>query len=130
MDQYVKKYINQTKKLFPILGKPEKAYLTSLSADVENYFADKSPQSIDEIYQVFGMPQRAVKEYLAGTDTSAVVSRIYKRKVIRTISWAIMAMIFCAALAVIIKCGLTLYGDQIIEGYVAPVYSAEGDRLE
>ena len=127
MDQYIEKYISEAKTLFHIVGKPEKAYLASLSASVEDYFAEHAPQSIDEIYQVFGPPQNAVKEYLTGTDTSAVVSRVCRRKSLRAIGWAIMAMIFCAALAVIIKCGLTLYGDQMIRGYTAPVYSAEGE---
>ena len=108
----------------------EKAYLSSLSDAVEDYFADKLPESIGEIYEAIGMPQSAVKEYLSTTDTSAVVRRICGQKARRIVAWVAGVILFCASLTVIVKCGLTLYGDQVVGNYVAPVYSDEGDRLE
>lgn len=130
MNAYIKNYVEQAAAFFPIVGKPEQSYLSQFARSIEDYFAETEPDSMDTIIQVFGVPQKIVREYLAHSDTRSIVKRIRIRKYIRLCIMTFVSLCLMAALLFAVHLGLNLKGLHEIEEYDYPVYSADGTRIE
>lgn len=105
MNPYIENYIQQAAACFPILGKPERAYLAQVTRSVEDYFFLTGPESMDAVIQVFGLPQTVVKGYLSHTDLPHMVSRIRVRKFTRLCVAAALILCLLTALTTAVHFG-------------------------
>lgn len=101
MNKVCQQYLSDIKTLFPILGKPEKKYLTKLAESVEDYCAEENVTTIKEIYDGFGQPRDVMNTYLANIDPPELIKRI------RLVRW-IKRGVFVLLLAALI--GVSIYG--------------------
>lgn len=96
MNKFISQYIKTARRLFPILGKPEKTYLKKLGASIEDFFTDHPPDSVAAISAQFGPPEEVMHHYLDSVDPDYLIQRIQKAK-----RWRLAAtcslVVLCAA---------------------------------
>lgn len=129
MNPYIKDYLQQAELFFPVLGKPEREWLAHRAEEMEDYFSEQEPSSLDAVQQAFGPPQRMVQEYLAQADTSAVVRRVESKRKTRICAWAASAILLLGVITAGVRVGLLRKGDQAVEAYHMPVYSEDGSLV-
>lgn len=83
MNRVTKQYISEVKSLFPIMGKAEKDYINSLSANINDYSSEENIKTIQELYDYYGSPNDIVNTYFSISDTSEIIKRIQLCKWIR-----------------------------------------------
>lgn len=76
MNKLTKQYIANVKSLFPIMGKGEKDYIHSLSINIDDYCLEENVQTIQELYDHYGLPNDIVNTYFAMSDTSTIIKKI------------------------------------------------------
>ena len=76
MTKLCQQYLSDVKAFFPIMGKPERAYLTKLTATVEDYCIEEKITTVEQIYDGFGHPSEVANTYLTSADTSYFIKRI------------------------------------------------------
>lgn len=96
MNKFILQYIKTARRLFPILGKPEKTYLKKLGASIEDFFTDHPPDSVAAISAQFGPPEEVMNHYLHSVDPDYLIQRIQKAR-----RWRLAAtcslVVLCAA---------------------------------
>jgi len=130
MNSYTEHYIKKAGAFFPIIGKPEKDFLDQLSRSIEDYYSETGPDSTEAIASVFGPPQTAVKDYLAAADTRQIVRRVCVRKYFRVCVTALLVLCLMAAVLFSIHIALDFKALRQIDGYVIPVFTPDGRRIE
>lgn len=101
MTKLCQQYLSDVKAFFPIMGKPERAYLTKLTATVEDYCIEEKITTVEQIYDGFGHPSEVASTYLTSVDTSYLIKRIQLTK------WIKRGMV---ALLLIALIGVSIYG--------------------
>lgn len=96
MNKLSKQYIANVKSLFPIMGKTEKDYIHSLSVDVEEYCSEENVQTIQELYEHYGLPNDVVNTYFSISDTQTIIKKIQTSKWIKRISVMIIIIVALA----------------------------------
>ncbi|MCD8051768.1 MAG: DUF6120 family protein [Clostridiales bacterium] len=129
MNPTIKNYFQQAELFFPVLGKPERVWLSRRADEIEDYFSEQEPSSLEAVRQAFGPPQRMVQEYLAQADTRAVVRRVENRRRTRLCAWAASAILLLGVLTAGVRVGLLWKGDQVVGDYHMPVYSEDGSLV-
>jgi hypothetical protein len=80
MNKICERYLSDVKALFPSNGKDEKKYLSKLSITIDEYNDEKEITHINDLYEVFGLPNDVVNAYLTTIDTSLLVKKIQYTK--------------------------------------------------
>ena len=83
MNKICKTYISEVKAFFPILGKDEKAYISKLKTNVDNFCDEANISTKEELYKQYGMPIDVVHEYYSSSDTESIIKRIQLTKYIK-----------------------------------------------
>ena len=83
MTKLCQQYLSDVKTFFPIMGKPERAYLTKLTATIEDYCIEEKVTTVEQIYDGFGHPSEVASTYLTSVDTSYLIKRIRLTKWIK-----------------------------------------------
>lgn len=122
MNGYIERYIKQAATFFPIMGKPERLYLEQLNDSIRNHFFWSAPESMDEVIQVFGLPQTAVRDYLTYADLRDVVRRVRVRRMIRLCVVTGFVLCLMAVLFTAVHFSLSLNILYEAESYRPPVY--------
>lgn len=97
MTKLSQRYLSDVKAFFPVTGKPERAYLTKLSEQIEDYCIEKKVTMIEEIYDGFGHPSEVASTYFTGIDTPNLIKRIQLTKWVKR---GIVALLLIALTAV------------------------------
>lgn len=108
MTKLCQQYLSDVKAFFPIMGKPERAYLTKLTATVEDYCIEEKITTVEQIYDGFGHPSEVASTYLTSVDTSYLIKRIQLTK------WIKRGMV---ALLLIALIGVSIYGITTYKAY-------------
>lgn len=108
MTKLGQRYLTDVKAFFPVLGKPERAYLTKLSEQVEDYCIEKEVTMIEEIYDGFGHPSEVASTYFTDIDTPDLFKRIQLTKWIKR---GIITLCLIALIAV------SIYGIDTYKTY-------------
>lgn len=108
MTKLCQQYLSDVKTLLPIMGKTEKKYLIKLSQSLEDYCAEETVTTIEELYDGFGQPAEVVNTYITSMDTSYLIKRI------RFAGWVKRGII---ALLLISLVGVTIYGIKTYKAY-------------
>lgn len=108
MAKLSKRYLSDVKSFFPVTGKPERAYLTKLSEQIEDYCIEKNVTTIEEIYDGFGHPSEVANTYFTSIDTPDLMKRIQLAK------WVKRGM---AALLLIALIAVSIYGIKTYYAY-------------
>lgn len=83
MNRVTKQYISEVKSLFPIMGKAERDYIHSLSANINDYASEENMNTIQKLYDHYGSPNDIVNTYFSISDTSEIIKRIQLSKWIK-----------------------------------------------
>lgn len=83
MNKLCRQYHSDIKSFFPIMGKPERKYLSNLMKLVEDYCDEEDVTTLEELYKGFGPPDDVVITYLEHTDTELLMKRIRLTKWIK-----------------------------------------------
>lgn len=126
MNSYIKDYLQQAELFFPVLGRPEREWFARRAEEMEDYFSESEPSSLDAVQQAFGPPQRMVQEYLAQADTSAVVRRVESKRKTRICAWTASVILLLGVLTAGVRVGSIWKGDQVVGDYHRPIYSEDG----
>lgn len=94
MNTICRQYINNVKFFFPMIGKRERKFLKNLGLTINDYCADTPIDSLDTLYQDFGMPSDVVRNYYENTDLTHILHQIKRTKWIRLSLSAIMIAVF------------------------------------
>lgn len=108
MTKLSQRYLSDVKAFFPVTGKPERAYLTKLSEQIEDYCIEKKVTMIEEIYDGFGHPSEVASTYFTGIDTPNLIKRIQLTKWVKR---GIIALFLIALIAV------SIYGAKTYKAY-------------
>ena len=108
MSKLCKQYLSDIKAFFPIIGKPERAYLAKLAENVDDYCIESNAVTVEEIYDGFGHPSEVASTYLTSVDTSYVIKRIQMTKWIKR---GIIALLLVALI------GGSIYGITTYKAY-------------
>lgn len=108
MTKLCQQYLSDIKSLFPIMGKPEKKYLTKLSHSIDDFCLEENVTTLDDIYKDFGHPGEIVNTYLTSVDTSDIIKRI------RYAKWLKRGII---AVLIISLIGVSIYGITTYKAY-------------
>lgn len=108
MTKLSQRYLSDVKAFFPIISKPERAYLTKLSEQIEDYCIEKKVTIIEEIYDGFGHPSEVANTYFTSIDTPNLIKRIQLTKWVKR---GIVALLFIALIAV------SIYGIKTYKTY-------------
>ena len=108
MTKLCKQYLSDVKTLLPIVGKPEKKYLSKLSETLEDYCEEEDVTTLEELYNGFGKPDESIHSYLSSMDTSYLIKRI------RFATWIKRGI---AALVLISLIGVSIYGIKSYQIY-------------
>lgn len=108
MTKLCKQYLSDVKAFFPIMGKPERAYLAKLAENVDDYCMEENVATVKEIYDGFGHPSEVANTYLTSVDTSYVIKRIQLTKWIKR---GIIALLLVALI------GVSIYGINTYKAY-------------
>lgn len=108
MNKLCQQYLSDVKVFFPILGSPEKKFLTKLADTVEDYCIEEAAITIEEIYNGFGAPSDVANTYFTNVDTSHLIKRI------RITKWIKTGII---ALLLIVLVGVSIYGIKSYNAY-------------
>lgn len=108
MNKLCKQYLSNIKPFFPIMGKPEKKYLTKLSELIEDYCMEENVTTIEEIYDGFGHPSEVINTYLTSVDTPRLIKRI------RFTNWIKRGIITLVVIALI---EVSIYGITYYKAY-------------
>lgn len=96
MTNYIAEYIKTVRHLFPIMGKPEKAYLRNLGDSIQDFFAEHPPDSTEEVITQFGPPEDVVNSYLASAEPDYLIMRIKRAKLWRILAGCSLAVLLVA----------------------------------
>ncbi|MCD8051769.1 MAG: DUF6120 family protein [Clostridiales bacterium] len=101
MKDCVKGYLRAVNRLFPIMSKPERAYLAHLKASIRDYFGERQPATVEEVAAAFGSPEQVLADYLDQAEPDYLLRRIRLARRWRVLSWVMVAAlvlvaIFCA----------------------------------
>lgn len=130
MNGYIQRYIKQATTFFPVVGKPERQYLEQLTRSIQNHFFWSAPESLEEVTEVFGLPQTAVRNYLVHADTKDIVRRVRVRRLIRICAMTVLGLCLMVALCQAVHFALDLKILYEVEGYDPPAYTAEEMPVE
>lgn len=108
MAKLCQSYLSNVKALLPIVGKPEKKYLSQLSESLEDYCEEEKVTTLEELYNGFGEPDEAIQTYLDSMDTSYLIKRI------RLSAWIKRGI---AALVLVALIGVSIYGIKTYEAF-------------
>lgn len=108
MTKLCQQYLSQVKIFFPTIGKPERKYLAKLAEMVEDFCAEESITTIEEIYNGYGHPSEVANTYFTRIDTSSLMKRI------RFTKWIKRSII---ALLLIALIGVSIYGITTYKAY-------------
>lgn len=101
MTKLCQSYLSNVKALLPIVGKPEKKYLSKLSESLEDYCGEEEVTTLEGLYNGFGKPEEVIQTYLDSMDTSYLIKRI------RLSAWIKRGI---AALVLAALIGVSIYG--------------------
>lgn len=76
MTDWIAEYVKVVRHPFPIMGRPEKAYLEHFSDHISECFEAQPPDSMDAIISQCGTPEDAVRGYLDATEPEYLITRI------------------------------------------------------
>lgn len=108
MNKLCQQYLSDVKVFFPILGSPERKFLTKLADTVEDYCIEEAAVTIEEIYNGFGTPSEVANTYFTSVDTSHLIKRV---RITKWIKRGIIALLLIALVGVII------YGIKSYKAY-------------
>lgn len=108
MTKLSQRYLSDVKAFFPVIGKPERAYLTKLSEQVEDYCIEKKATIIEEIYDGFGHPSEVASTYFTSVGTPNLIKRI---QLVKWVKRGIIALLLIALIAV------SIYGIDTYNAY-------------
>lgn len=108
MTKLSQRYLSDVKAFFPVIGKPERAYLTKLSEQIEDYCIEKEVTVIEDIYDGFGHPSEVASTYFTDIDTPDLFKRIQLTKWIKR---GIIALFLIALISV------GIYGINTYKAY-------------
>ena len=111
MNKICKTYISEVKAFFPILGKDEKAYISKLKTNVDNFCDEANISTKEELYKQYGMPIDVVHEYYSSIDTESIIKRIRLTKYIKR---AIFLLLALSTLATITYCTIFYHDHKIV----------------
>lgn len=101
MNNLCKKYLRNVKVFFPIMGKQERKYLENLELNVNDFCAEKSLTSLEDLYKDFGTPSDVANSYFSSANIDYILKQIRRTKAIKT---ALVTLIVSALLATSICC--------------------------
>ena len=108
MNKLCQQYLSNVKALLPIVGKPEKKYLSKLSESLEDFCEEERVTTLEEIYNGFGKPDEIIQTYFSSMDTSYLIRRI------RFATWIKRGI---AAFILISLIGVSIYGIKMYKTY-------------
>ena len=108
MTKLRQQYLSNVKTLLPIVGKPEKKYLSKLSESLEDYCDEEGVTTLEELYNGFGKPDEAIHAYLSSMDTSYLIKRIHFT------TWIKRGI---AVFVLISLIGVSIYGVKTYKAY-------------
>ncbi|MCD8147588.1 MAG: DUF6120 family protein [Clostridiales bacterium] len=100
MKNCVKQYLRAVRNLFPVMSKPERAYLAHLKTSIQDYFGERQPATMEEIAAVFGSPEQVLGDYLDQAEPEYLLRRVKLARRWRVLTWVmvvalVLAAVFC-----------------------------------
>lgn len=96
MNDGIAKYIKTVHHLFPIMGKPEKAYLKHLGDSLRDCFAEQPPDSMEAVIVRFGPPENVVTSYLVSAEPDYLIRRMKMAKRWRLLAGFLLVVLLIA----------------------------------
>lgn len=114
MTKLCQQYLSDVKSLFPIMGKPEKKYLSKLREPLEDYCREEQVSTMEEIYDNFGQPDEVVNNYLRSADTAYLIKRIRLSKWVKRgfIALLLIALIGVSIAGIYMHKEYTIYKQE------------------
>lgn len=112
MNKICKEYMGEIKTLFPIIKKPEKAYINKLASDVEDHCEETGVTSKQELYDNYGMPYEVVSNYLSTVSNDHLMKLLKASKYIRK---AVVYLLILATIATTMFVTYMFHRHDVIE---------------
>lgn len=97
MNDWIKQYIVIVRHLFPIMGKPERAYLKHLGDNMKDFFEEHPPDSMETVISKFGPPEAVVNDYLVSAESDYLLKRMKQAKRWRLLAACLLVILLAAA---------------------------------
>lgn len=94
MNKLCKQYISEVKSFFPVLGKPEKEYISNLSRTIEEYCEDADITAKEDLYKKIGLPNEVSNTYIKNLDPAYIIKRIKFSNWIKRLSVSLILVAF------------------------------------
>lgn len=112
MRKLCKQYISNTKKLFPLIGKPERRYLANLATTIHDYCEEENVTSLNDLYEKFGNPQDVINAYYSTKDINYMLKRI---SISHLIKRSIIVLLITALIVTGLYCYLLYDAHQVFK---------------
>lgn len=96
MNDWIKQYIVIVRHLFPIMGKPEKAYLKHLGDNMKDFFEEHPPDSMETVISRFGPPEDVVNNYLESAELDYLLKRMKQARRWRLVAACSLVILLAA----------------------------------
>lgn len=83
MNNDVKKYIKDCKRVFPFHGKKEKTFLERLNQSVNEYINQNHNVTYDNLTNQFGSPKDIMISYIQDCDNEYIIKKMNIKKLIK-----------------------------------------------
>ena len=113
MTDWITEYVKVARRLFPIMGRPEKTYLRHLDGHIRECFEEHSPDSIDAVISQCGPPEDVVSSYLDSAEPEYLIERIKKARQWRRLAICSFGVLLVAV--VLFACLLWLEYSSYLE---------------
>lgn len=124
MNDWIKQYIVIVRHLFPIMGKPEKAYLKHLGDNMKDFFEEHPPDSMEAVISRFGPPEDVVNNYLESVESDYLLKRMKQARRWRLVAACSLVIL----LAAVVFFAYRLYVE--FSSYIEALNSALGYAIE
>lgn len=103
MNKLCRQYISEVKSFFPVLGKPEKEYISNLSRTIEEYCEDADITAKEDLYKKIGLPNEVSNTYIKNLDSAYIIKRIKCSNWIKRLSVSLILVAFILSMIYGIK---------------------------
>ncbi len=120
MNKLCRKYLSVIKSFFPMIGKKERQYLSSLKTEIQDCYLENDIQTLEDFYHVYGYPSDIVNWYYTQVPPEELIRKIRTGRRMKKIILAVLVLFISSS----VICGVHMYHTYLLfkEGQI---YSAE-----
>lgn len=97
VNKEIKRYLKEIKKLLPVYGRKEKAFVMMIKTSILETYGTESTICYDMICSEFGSPKEIVMSYFAEVDDDELYKRIRFSRAVKIAAVCIVVIVVAAA---------------------------------